>query len=115
VESPAAFARWRAAQLAPPPAPATALTQAGQALVTNGACASCHAIAGTNASGQVGPDLSHVAGRRSLAAGTLAMNHGNLAGWIADPQQIKPGNNMPTVPMSAGELDAITAYLETLR
>jgi cytochrome c oxidase subunit 2 len=115
VESPAAFARWRAAQLVSPPPPATPLAQAGQALVTNGACASCHTIAGTNASGQVAPDLSHVAGRRSLAAGALAMNHRNLAGWIANPQDAKPGNNMPAVPMNARELAAITAYLETLR
>lgn len=115
VESPAAFDRWRAAQLVSPPPPATPLAQAGQALVTNGACASCHTIAGTNASGQVAPDLSHVAGRRSLAAGALAMNHANLAGWIANPQDAKPGNNMPAVPMNARELAAITAYLETLR
>jgi cytochrome c oxidase subunit 2 len=115
VESPAAFARWRAAQLASPPPPATPLAQAGQALVTNGACASCHSIAGTNASGQVAPDLSHVASRRSIAAGTLAMNHANLAGWIANPQEIKPGNNMPAVPMNPGQLAAVTAYLETLR
>jgi cytochrome c oxidase subunit 2 len=115
VESPAAFARWRAAQLASPPPPATPLARAGQALVTNGACASCHSIAGTSASGQVAPDLSHVASRRSIAAGTLVMNHANLAGWIANPQEIKPGNNMPAVPMNARQLDAITAYLETLR
>jgi cytochrome c oxidase subunit 2 len=115
VESPADFARWRTAQLASPPQPATPLTQLGQALVVNGPCASCHNIAGTNASGQVGPDLSHVASRRTIAAGRLAMNHGNLAGWIANPQEIKPGNNMPTVPMNAARLEAITAYLETLR
>jgi cytochrome c oxidase subunit 2 len=115
VESPAAFALWRAAQLASPPPPATPLTQLGQHLVTTGACASCHNIAGTIASGQVAPDLSHVASRRSIAAGTLVMNHANLAGWIANPQEIKPGNNMPTVPMNARELNAITAYLETLR
>ena len=115
VESPAAFALWRAAQLTTPPAPASPLAQAGQRLVTTGACASCHTIAGTNASGQVAPDLSHVASRRSIAAGTLVMNHSNLAGWIANPQELKPGNNMPTVPMSGRELNAIAAYLETLR
>ena len=115
VESPAAFAQWRAAQLATPPPPASPLAQMGQHLVTNGACASCHAIAGTNASGQVAPDLSHVASRRTIAAGTLAMNHANLRGWIANPQLAKPGNNMPAVRMSPDQLSAITAYLETLR
>jgi cytochrome c oxidase subunit 2 len=115
VESPAAFNAWRVAQLAPPPAPATALTQAGYAYVTTRECASCHAIAGTPASGQVAPDLSHVAGRRSIAAGTLPMSHANLAAWIADPQRLKPGNNMPAVPLSPEQLSAVTAYLETLR
>jgi cytochrome c oxidase subunit 2 len=115
VESPAAFARWRAAQLAVPPPPTTPAAQAGLILVTQGACASCHSIAGTNASGQVAPDLSHVAGRRSIAAGTLAMSHANLAGWISNPQGVKPGNNMPNVPMNAAQREAITAYLETLR
>jgi cytochrome c oxidase subunit 2 len=115
VESPAAFARWRAAQLVPAPAPASPLARAGQAFVVNGACASCHSIAGTRASGQMAPDLSHVASRRSIAAGTLAMSHSNLAGWIANPQEVKPGNNMPVVQMSASDREAITAYLETLR
>ena len=115
VESQADFARWRAAQLVSPPPPATPLAQAGQAYVTNGPCASCHNIAGTNASGQVGPDLSHFASRHSIAAGRMPMNHDNLAHWIANPQDAKPGNNMPAVPMSAHELEAVTAYLETLR
>jgi cytochrome c oxidase subunit 2 len=115
VETPAAFNAWRAAQLAPPPAPATALAQAGYAYVTTRECASCHAIAGTPASAVVGPDLSHVASRRSIAAGTLPMSHANLAAWIADPQRLKPGNNMPAVPLSPEQLGAVTAYLETLR
>ena len=115
VESPAAFARWRAAQLVPAPPPATPQGRAGLILVTQGPCASCHNIAGTNASGQMGPDLSHVAGRRSIAAGTLPMNHQSLAGWIANPQGAKPGTNMPNVPMNPREREAITAYLETLR
>src|SRR5436305_1320870 len=83
------------------------LARAGYDYVTAGPCASCHAIAGTPASGQVGPDLSHVASRRSLAAGTLAMNHANLARWIADPQQAKPGNNMPDVPLDGLQLAAV--------
>jgi cytochrome c oxidase subunit II len=115
VESPAAFNAWRRAQLALPPAPATPAAQAGFAYVTTRECASCHTIAGTPASGQVAPDLSHVAGRRSIAAGTLAMSHANLAAWIADPQAVKPGNNMPAVPLSPEQLAAVTAYLETLR
>ena len=115
VESPAAFERWRRLQLAPAPPPTTPLAQDGMAYVVNGPCASCHAIAGTSASGQVAPDLSHVASRRSIAAGRLPMSHAALSGWIADPQAAKPGTNMPTVPMRPREIEAVTAYLETLR
>ena len=115
VESPAAFAAWRAAALAPAAAPASSAASAGQAIVTGRQCASCHAIAGTPASAQVAPDLTHFASRRTIAAGTLAMSRSNIAAWIADPQAPKPGNNMPKVPLSPSELDAVTAYLETLK
>ena len=115
VESPAAFAAWRAAGLRPAAPPASPLAQAGYAFVTTRQCASCHSIAGTPASGQIAPDLTHVASRASIAAGTLPMSRNNLAAWIADPQRFKPGNNMPAVSMSAAELQAVTAYLETLR
>jgi cytochrome c oxidase subunit 2 len=115
VEAPGDFARWYEAQLAPPPIPAGGAALAGYNLFQSRQCASCHAVAGTPASGMVAPDLSHVAGRRSLAAGTLPMSRANLARWVADPQAVKPGNNMPKVPLSEGELAAITAYLETLK
>jgi cytochrome c oxidase subunit II len=115
VESPAAFAAWREAQLRTPPPPASALATSGQAIVTGRQCASCHTIAGTPASGQIAPDLSHFASRRSIAAGTLPMSRRNIAAWIADPQAPKPGNYMPRVPLSAEELSAVSAYLETLR
>jgi cytochrome c oxidase subunit 2 len=115
VESPAAFAAWRAAALKPAAPPASAAAQAGQAIVTGRQCASCHAIAGTPASGQVAPDLTHFASRRTIAAGTLPMSRQNIAAWIADPQAPKPGNNMPKVTLSAAELGSVTAYLESLK
>jgi cytochrome c oxidase subunit 2 len=115
VEAPAAFEQWRQAQLRPPPAPSAPGAARGFALVTSGACASCHNIAGTPASGQVAPDLSHVAGRLTLAAGTLPMNRANLIAWIADPQRFKPGNNMPAIPLTPAQLEDVAAYLETLR
>jgi cytochrome c oxidase subunit 2 len=115
VESPAAFEQWRLAQLRTPPAPTDAAARRGYALVTGGACASCHNIAGTPASGQVAPDLSHVAGKLSLAAGTLPMDRPNLAAWVADPQRHKPGNNMPIIPLTPAQLADVVAYLETLR
>jgi len=115
VESSADFARWYDASLRPPPVPAEGLAFAGYTLFQTRQCASCHNIAGTPASGQVAPDLSHVASRMTIAAGTLPNTHANLVEWIRDPQQAKPGNNMPKVPLSEPELAAITAYLETLK
>ena len=115
VESPAAFARWQQQQGQVPPVPTAPLALAGYNYVTTRECASCHNIAGTPASGQVAPDLTHFAGRRSIAAGTFPMSRGHLYAWLADPQSAKPGNNMPYVGLEPEELHAIAAYLETLR
>jgi cytochrome c oxidase subunit 2 len=115
VESPAAFARWQQLQGQLAPAPRTPLQQAGYAYVTTRECASCHNIAGTPASGQVAPDLTHLTSRRSIGAGTFPMSRGHLYAWIADPQTAKPGNNMPYIGLEPEELHAVVAYLETLR
>ena len=115
VESETEFGRWKAAQLAPPPIPTGSEALAGYNLFLNRQCSSCHNVAGTPASGQVAPDLSHVASRRTIAAGTLPTAHAALGAWVADPQAIKPGNNMPKVPLTPAELRAVTAYLETLK
>ena len=115
VESKADFRRWYEAQLRPAQPPADPLQLAGYRYVTGRECGSCHNIAGTPASGQVAPDLTHVASRRTLAAGALPMNRGNLYGWVADPQSQKPGSRMPTVGLRGDELHAVVAYLETLK
>jgi len=115
VESKADFQRWYAAQRRPAAPPKTSLQLAGYRYATTRECATCHNIGGTPASGQVAPDLTHFASRRSIAAGTLPMNKGNLYGWIADPQSQKPGNRMPTVGLNAPELHALVAYLESLK
>lgn len=79
-------------------------------------CASCHRVRGTSAFfGFTGPDLTHVASRSTLAAGTLPNAKGSLAGWIADPQAFKPGNRMPRVPLAADEFHAILHYVHGLR
>jgi cytochrome c1 len=80
-----------------------------------GSCVLCHAIAGTSAGGVAGPNLTHVASRRNLAAGTLPNTRGHLAGWIVDPQSRKPGSNMPPNPLRGDELQALLSYIETLR
>jgi cytochrome c oxidase subunit 2 len=114
VETGAQFSAWYKAGLKPPPVPTGGQAFAGYTLFTTRQCASCHNVAGTPAFGQVAPDLSHVASRPTVA-GTLPMSASNLAQWIADPQAVKPGNNMPKVPLSSAELAAVTAYLETLK
>ena len=79
-------------------------------------CAACHTIAGTQAAGLAGPDLTHVGSRRTLGAGILPNNRGTLAGWIADSQTIKPGNRMPNYKqLDARELNAIADYLAGLK
>jgi len=87
----------------------------GQQVFMNGACVFCHNITGTSAGGQVGPDLTHFGSRLTLAAGTLPNNRGNLGGWISDPQTIKPGNHMATVPIRPEDLPPLVEYLESLR
>jgi len=115
VESQADFSRWLEAQRRPAFAPSTPLELAGYRYVTTRECSSCHNITGTPAGGQIGPDLTHIASRRTIGAGTLPMNRGNLYGWVADPQSQKPGNRMPTIGLDPNELHAIVAYLERLK
>jgi cytochrome c oxidase subunit 2 len=115
VDSYADFVKWWNHQLQPAAAPTTLLAQVGYHYVTTAQCASCHNIGGTPASGTIGPDLTHLAGRRSIAAGTLPMSEGNLYGWVEDPQSIKPGSHMPTVGLEPKDLHAVVAYLETLK
>ncbi len=114
-ESQSAFDAWRTAQLAEPLPPNAAEQAVGRGVFTSKACANCHAIRGTKAAVTLGPDLTHVGSRQTIAAGMLPVTRGALAAWIADPQTIKPGNNMPMVSLNADELNAVSAYLAGLR
>lgn len=113
-ESPADFEQWRAAQLAIAPPPSTPAQQRGAGLVVY-RCGLCHQVRGTAARALSAPDLTHVMSRRTLAAGRLINNPGNLAGWIEDPQDIKPGTLMPNQYLNARELSDVQAYLELLK
>jgi cytochrome c oxidase subunit 2 len=113
-EPPEQFRAWMEQQLSPAAQPADPVKQRGQQVFLKSACILCHAIQGTPAAGQVGPDLTHFAGRSTIAAGTLPNNKGNLAGWIADPQNIKPGNHMATVPLESEDFAPLLEYLESL-
>src|SRR3954464_3553255 len=108
------FARWRAQQAAPAAAPLSAEEQGGQALLVM-KCGACHAVRGSPAGGVLAPDLTHLASRLALAAGTLPNTRGNRAGWILDPQTPKPGNLMPPMELDPGELQMLLAYLDRLQ
>jgi cytochrome c oxidase subunit 2 len=113
-EPPEAFARWLERQRAPAAAPAGTDAAAGARVFATTACALCHTVRGTMAGGRLGPDLTHLAGRRTIAAGTIANTRGNLLGWIENPRAFKPGTLMPAVPLHGRELDDLTAYLQSL-
>ena len=78
-------------------------------------CANCHEIRGTPADAHVGPDLTHVASRELLAAGTIPNDRAHLRAWLQDPQNVKPGTKMPNLPLSPRDLDALVSYLESLK
>ena len=94
--------------------PTTGLAARGMDVFFQAECHECHTIAGTSAHGRVGPDLTHVASRQSLAAGSLDNTPENLADWITNPQTLKPGVKMPDLELSRADIEALVAYLETL-
>jgi cytochrome c oxidase subunit 2 len=113
-DAPQAFAAWKADQLRAAVPPTTPEGQSGRsAFVAH--CAACHAVRGADAGGILGPDLTHLMSRRTIAAGLLPNTPGNLSAWIADAQALKPGTRMPSMVLPAPELTAIVAYLETLQ
>nr|WP_174971324.1 cytochrome c oxidase subunit II [Burkholderia contaminans] len=112
-EPPDAFHAWLAAQRQPAPAPGTDAQRRGQRVFAS-RCAGCHAVLGTDAAGDAGPDLTHVASRRLLAAGTLDNTPDNLRRWIAHAQQIKPDALMPSIALAPRDADDLAAYLATL-
>ncbi len=115
-EDSASFDHWVARQMAPGAAPRDSLAAQGERLFVGGACASCHTVRGTSAVAQVGPDLTHVGGRLTLAAGTLPNSLASVEGWIANPQALKPGALMPTLGVFDGaQLHALAAYVSSLK
>ena len=114
-ESPDEFAAWLARERQPAAEPVDQQTSDARAVFLESGCVLCHTVRGTPARATVGPDLTHIASRRTLAAGELPNVRGNLYGWIADPQALKPGSHMPRVPLTSDQLHAIVRYLETLR
>ena len=108
------FEEWAEQQAQPAEEPTSELLQRGEEIYLSSACVYCHTIDGTPSQGTLGPDLTHLASRDTLAAGTLENNTGNLASWILDPQQLKPGAEMPGATVSGEDLQALLAYLNSL-
>jgi cytochrome c oxidase subunit 2 len=103
----ARFEQWLRAQGEP--------AAAGLGLFRSKGCANCHAIRGTSARSHVGPDLTHVASRETLAAGAIPNDREHLREFVRDPQAVKPGAKMPQVLQSPSETDALVRYLESLK
>src|ERR1700726_1856086 len=113
VDRPEDFAAWvRAQQQA---AVQDEKTIAGKRVFETTACINCHAVSGTAANGRFGPDLAHLMSRTTIASGAAENTPANLRLWVQNPDAIKPGSLMPAMKLSDTDLDAVTAYLETLR
>ncbi|HEU0209556.1 MAG TPA: cytochrome c oxidase subunit II [Candidatus Udaeobacter sp.] len=114
-EPQAEFKKWEQTQLAIAPSPTTQNAQQGLALFQQLSCVNCHAIKGTIASAQIGPDLTHFASRKQLGAGIAANTPENLRHWLRDPQQVKVGVKMPDFKFNDQQITALADYLETLK
>ncbi len=109
------FEGWMDRQRSPSIQPVDPDKVQGYHVFMNNACVFCHNIAGTTAHGQVAPDLTHLASRFTIAAGTLPNTKGNLGGWILDPQNVKPGNHMATINLNPADVQPLLDYLESLQ
>jgi cytochrome c oxidase subunit 2 len=114
-ESKDEFQHWLDSQAQSSVSPATPQVANGQKIFLTHACVLCHSIRGTTAGSRVGPDLTHLASRSTIAAGALPNTIGNLGGWIMNAQAIKPGCRMPPNQLSGAELQDLLAYLGTLK
>ena len=114
-EPPDSFGQWLAGQRDTARTPTDSAARRGQQVFLGSTCVMCHAIGGIPAGSRIGPDLTHLASRRTIAAGTLPNTRGNLENWIVDPQAIKPGARMPPNQLAPEDLQALLDYLGTLK
>ena len=112
VESPQEFRQWCASQAKP--AAADTSQAEGAALFFSKTCFNCHQVRGTLARGAVGPDLTHLMSRQTIAAGTLDNTQENLLAWLNNPQAIKPGCLMPDLKLASRDARSLVSYLESL-
>jgi cytochrome c oxidase subunit II len=114
-ESDAEYQRWAANQRKPAVEPSDETTSRGREVFLRSTCTQCHTIRGTIAGAILGPDLTHLATRGTIAAGRLPNSRGHLAGWVVDAQGIKPGSRMPPNSIPGDDLQALLTYLESLK
>jgi cytochrome c oxidase subunit 2 len=112
---PAEFGRWYDAQLQPGAEPSSPDLLRGRDVLLGSTCVMCHNIAGTDASGVTGPDLTHVGSRRWIGAGALPNDAARISAWVSDPQGIKPGTHMPATQLEGRDLTALSNYLASLK
>jgi cytochrome c oxidase subunit 2 len=109
------FKEWVAARRQPPTPPQTEAQKKGQQVFLASTCIMCHTVQGTNAGARLGPDLTHVGSRWAIGAGAIPNAPGHIAGWVLDPQKIKPGVRMPANPLRPEDLRALLEYLQSLK
>lgn len=114
-EPPDKFQAWEDQQRSASVQPSTDSQTRGQQVFLNSPCIMCHTIQGTPAGSNFGPNLTHLASRATIAAGTLPNTRGHLSGWIVDSQGIKPGNHMPPNSLKPDDLQALLDYLQGLK
>ena len=114
-DTPAAFAAWVSDEQRKAALPHAEAAVRGEQYVTSMPCANCHTIAGTTARGIIGPDLTHLAMRQTLAAGRLTNTPAQLSAWLHDPDAFKPGSHMPNLRLTDDQRGDIVQYLETLK
>jgi len=114
-EPPEQFNSWLQTQIQSAVQPANDLQKHGQQVFLSSACVMCHAINGTPAGSNIGPNLTHLASRNTIAAATMENTRDHLRQWVTDSQQIKPGNRMPPNNLSPDDLRALLDYLQSLK
>ena len=115
-QTPEDFEAWMAKESEPALKNGNEFAARGEKLFLESGCGACHRIRGTPASGAIGPDLTHVGGRHSLAAATLPNTASAFAEWIVNNQHIKPENRMPPYNIfTRSQLEDLGIYLESLK
>ncbi len=110
-QPPAEFDQWLAREGAPASSPATPIATGGRDLFLGSSCAGCHAIRGTTAAGTLGPDLTHIASRETIGAGTLPLERETLTEFVRNAQDAKPGSSMPPTEIPPEQVSALVDYL----